>query len=326
VIPSLSREVGDFKSKEDVVLRKPPLLLGFYAEPRFKINWALIALPFVLLLTIYLVFTHNRHVANPDDKLLPSFSQMAETVKTYAFEKDADSEEWSAWDSDKGLWQNIVGLESVAFRVISSKTGVIMLDDTVASLRRITIGVTISAMVGLILGIGMGLFPGMRLLLLSFIIFLSIIPPLAMLPILFIAFGTEELSKVALIIIGTLPIISRDIYLATSKIPPEQKAKALTLGASQFQVAYRIVLPQIMPRLIDTVRLCLGNAWLFLIAAEAIVADNGLGFRIYVVRRRLAMDVILPYVAWITLITFATDYYLKKIVSWRYSWYLVSKE
>ena len=48
-------------------------------------------------------------------------------------------------------------------------------------------------------------------------------------------------------------------------------------------------------------------AWLFLIAAEAIAADSGLGYRIFLVRRYLSMDVILPYVAWITLLAFVMD-------------------
>ncbi len=57
-----------------------------------------------------------------------------------------------------------------------------------------------------------------------------------------------------------------------------------------------------MPRLIEAVRLSLGPAFLFLISAEAIASDVGLGYRIFLVRRYLAMDVILPYVAWITLL------------------------
>lgn len=310
------------------MLRKPPKLFGFYAEPPFMINWGLITLPFVLLVTIYMVSSYKRHVVNPEDKLLPSITQMAETTKAYAFERDRDAEEWVFPGVEK---LNIIGnaisnTKYAAMKIVMGQTGYIMLDDTISSLRRIIIGITLSATIGLILGISMGLFPGFRLLALSFVIFLSIIPPLAILPILFIAFGTEEVAKVMLIIIGTLPMISRDMYLETMKIPPEQKAKALTLGASQLQVAYRIVLPQVMPRLIDTVRLNLGNAWLFLIAAEAIVSDNGLGYRIYVVRRRLAMDVILPYVAWVTLITFTTDYLLKKLVSRKYAWYLINKD
>ena len=51
-------------------------------------------------------------------------------------------------------------------------------------------------------------------------------------------------------------------------------------------------------------RLGLGPAWIFLISAEAIASTGGLGYRIFLVRRYLAMDVILPYVAWITLLAY----------------------
>ena len=68
-----------------------------------------------------------------------------------------------------------------------------------------------------------------------------------------------------------------------------------------------------MPRLIEAVRLSLGPAFLFLISAEAIAADVGLGYRIFLVRRYLAMDVILPYVAWITLIAYLMDFALARL-------------
>ena len=60
-------------------------------------------------------------------------------------------------------------------------------------------------------------------------------------------------------------------------------------------------------------RLTLGSAWLFLIAAEAIASTEGLGYRIFLVRRYLAMDVILPYVVWITLLAFLMDWLLRKV-------------
>ena len=76
-----------------------------------------------------------------------------------------------------------------------------------------------------------------------------------------------------------------------------------------------------MSRLLDSLRLSLGSAWLFLIAAEAIAAENGLGYRIFLIRRYLAMDVILPYVLWITLIAFAMDYLLRTVTRTAFPWY-----
>ena len=79
-------------------------------------------------------------------------------------------------------------------------------------------------------------------------------------------------------------------------------------------------MPQVLPRLIELVRLQLGPAFLFLIAAEAIASDSGLGYRIFLVRRYLAMDVILPYVAWITLIAFVLDLLLARLARSAFAW------
>ena len=62
-----------------------------------------------------------------------------------------------------------------------------------------------------------------------------------------------------------------------------------------------------MPRLLHAMRLALGPAWVFLVSAEAIASDSGLGYRIFLVRRYLAMDVIIPYVAWIAALAVVMD-------------------
>jgi NitT/TauT family transport system permease protein len=146
------------------------------------------------------------------------------------------------------------------------------------------------------------------------------IPPLAVLPILFIVFGLGEVSKVVLIIIGILPFLIRDLSARVMEIPREMIVKAETLGASSFVIALRVALPQLLPRLIQAIRLSLGPAWLFLIAAEAIASEQGLGYRIFLVRRFLAMDVILTYVLWITLLAFLMDLALRWLSRKLFPW------
>jgi len=255
----------------------------------------LIVLPFVLVIGAYLLASELRHRDNPSDKLLPTVPQMVAAVDRMAFSEDRRSGEY------------------------------LMVRDTLSSLERLLTGVALAAAVGLLLGMNMGLFPAMGTGLVPFVTFVAMVPPLAILPILFISLGVDETAKIALIFLGTFPMITRDIYLATTKVPREQITKALTLGASELALAYRIVLPQILPRLIDAVRLSLGAAWLFLIAAEAIAATEGLGYRIFLVRRYLAMDVILPYVLWITALGFMLDWLLRGLLRWRFRWYLESK-
>ena len=141
------------------------------------------------------------------------------------------------------------------------------------------------------------------------------------LPILFIVMGLGENSKIALIVIGTLPCMIRDLAMKVQELPREQIVKAQTLGASTWQIALRVAMPQTLPRLIDVLRLQLGPAWLFLIAAEAIASDSGLGYRIFLVRRYLAMDVIIPYVAWITLLAFLIDVGLRVLQRRAFPWF-----
>lgn len=268
-----------------------PRFLGLHARPGQKLNWLLAALPFVLMIAVYLAASDARLEANPQDKLLPSLVQMKDAMVRMAFTEDRRSGEYLLWV------------------------------DTLSSLKRLAIGALSAALVGLILGLNIGLYRGFSALMNPFVTFISMIPPLAILPILFITFGVGELGKVMLIFIGIFPVITRDVTLATEKLPREQIIKALTLGASGTAVAYRIVLPQIVPRLLEAVRLALGAAWLFLIASEAIASTDGLGYRIFLVRRYLAMDVIIPYVLWITLLGFLMDWGLKSWIRWRYRWY-----
>jgi NitT/TauT family transport system permease protein len=162
--------------------------------------------------------------------------------------------------------------------------------------------------------------PYMRRCLSDFVAVLSMVPPLALLPILFIMFGLGELSKIVLIVIGTAPVMTRDMAQRVAEIPREQIIKAQTLGASSLVIALRVVLPQILPRLITNVRLSLGTAWLFLIAAEAVASETGLGYRIFLVRRFLAMDIILTYVIWITLLAFVLDWALRMLSRRAFRW------
>lgn len=272
-------------------MRRSPLILGIHADPPKLLRPVLGILPFVLLIALYLVVSHSRLQENPRDKLTPSVSQMVSAMKIMAFTKDR-------------------------------RTGTyLMLSDTLSSLRRIAIGLGSAAVVGLFVGLHMGMLPGAGATLLPFTTFLSIVPPLAILPVLFIIFGVGELGKVMLIFIGGLFIITRDIYYTTKRIPREQIVKALTLGASQSALIFKVVLPQIMPRLLVVLRLSLGAAWLFLIASEAIASTDGLGYRIFLVRRYLSMDIIIPYVLWITLLGYLMDTVLRFTVTWRYPWY-----
>jgi len=257
-------------------------------------RWAKVALgllPIILLLALYLAGSEARLAENPNDKLMPSLSSFADAIERLAFEPNKRSGKYLFWR------------------------------DTYSSLKRLLTGVAVSACLGLIFGVVNGLLPLARSSLSPLVTVISLIPPMAILPILFIIFGLGEFSKVILIVIGITPILIRDLQNRVIEIPMEILVKAQTLGASTGQIALRVVIPQVLPRLFEAVRLSLGTAWLFLIAAEAIASTEGVGYRIFLMRRYLAMDIILPYVAWITLLAYTMDWLLLRLSQIFFPWF-----
>ena len=128
----------------------------------------------------YLVASAQRLAVNPDDKLLPSPAQMWSAFLQLATVPDKRS-------GDLLLWV-----------------------DTYASLLRLFAGVGAATLAALVLGIAIGFIPRVRALLLPFVTVVCVIPPLALLPILFIVFGLGETSKVMLIVVGIAPVMVRD--------------------------------------------------------------------------------------------------------------------
>lgn len=270
-----------------------PRLINY--QPGRPLKVALGIIPFLLVLLLYQISSDIRKAENEQDRLLPSFTEIAAGIDRMAFEPSQRTGEYLFWE------------------------------DTRSSLTRLAIGIAIAAFVGLLVGLAAGSIPIVAAPLSPLITAISLVPPMAILPILFIVFGLGELSKVMLIVIGVCPFLIRDMLQRVQEIPKEQLVKAQTLGGDSWQIILRVILPQILPRLFDAVRLSLGAAWLFLIAAEAIASTDGLGYRIFLVRRYMSMDVILPYVVWITFLAFMIDWCLLKISKALFPWYFAEK-
>jgi NitT/TauT family transport system permease protein len=257
---------------------------------------ALAALPFAAAIAIYAFASYRRRLENPADKLLPALRDMGESFWRMAFAADPRSGDYLLWT------------------------------DTYDSLWRLGCGMAVATSMSIVIGIAIGFLPHARSALAPFIASFSLVPPITVLPILFIAFGLGETSKIALIVVGTAPVMTRSLAQAVIEIPRELVIKAETLGASTWQIMTRLVLPMALPRLITAVRLGLVPAWIFLISAEAIASASGLGYRIFLVRRYLAMDVILPYVAWITLLAYLIDRALHLLSRSAFAWHHLERE
>jgi NitT/TauT family transport system permease protein len=263
------------------------------------LSWSL----FAIGIAAYLWVAHTRHAENPEDRVVPTVTQMARGMFD-AVMQPAEEDELPA--EAAGAAQRF--LHSMLWK------------DTRATARRFLFAMLL-LVPAVILGLHMGLFPYVGALFLRFVLFFDKIVALSLLPILFIAFGIDELSKVMLIVIGVTPTIILDTFNLTRSVPEEQKVKAFTLGAGDFDVAYRVVLKQIMPRVLNSIRLNLKAVMLFLFAGEMIASTDGLAYRIALLRRHMGMDVIIPYVLWVALLLFLVDLAMRVVNRKLHPWF-----
>ena len=249
------------------------------------LSWSL----FAAGIAAYLYVSQVRHRDNPEDRVMPTIAQMARGMYDAAL-KPAEEDEQQA--------------EATSFS--QRFLGSMLWKDTKASARRFFYSMVL-LVPAVLLGLHMGLFPYVGVFFLRFVLFFDKIVALSLLPILFIAFGIDELAKIMLIVIGVTPTIILDTFNLTRSVPAEQTVKAFTLGAGDFDVAYRVVLKQIAPRVLNSIRLNLKAVMLFLFAGEMIASTDGLAYRIALLRRHMGMDVIIPYVLWVALLLFLVD-------------------
>lgn len=263
------------------------------------LSWVL----FVACIGAYLWVADARHRENPEDRVTPTVAQMAKGMFA-AVMQPAEEDEQAAVEG--GFWDKLS--RSMLWK------------DTRATSRRFLYSMLL-LFPAVILGLHMGLFPYVGAFFLRFVLFFDKIVALSLLPILFIAFGIDELSKIMLIVIGVTPTIILDSFNLTRGVPSEQVVKAFTLGAGDFDVAYRVVLKQIAPRVLNSIRLNLKAVMLFLFAGEMIASTDGLAFRIALLRRHMGMDVIIPYVLWVALLLFLVDYAMRTVNRKLHPWF-----
>jgi NitT/TauT family transport system permease protein len=291
------------------------------AKPGKKISLALASVFFLIIVVLYTGASIKRHKENPQDKLIPTPVQMWESFKRAVFQPVINQE----YDDEGELIPNnepktLKEAYKEGKLWVMLKNGEWQLwNDTKASAYRVFIAM-LFIFLGVLLGLYMGMMPYLEKLLYRFVIFFDKIPALAILPILFIVFGLDETAKISLIVIGVAPTIILDTFLRVKEIPHEQITKGMTLKASRHEIIYKIVFPQVLPKILDTIRLNFKAVILFLIAGEALAAEAGLGYRIFVVRRYLDMATIIPYVIWISLIAFSIDFMLRKWIRKKYKW------
>jgi len=148
------------------------------------------------------------------------------------------------------------------------------------STQRILIAFLLASAIALPLGVLMGAFEPVNRLFEPIVAPLRYMPISAFIPLLILWFGIYEAQKVAFLFLGVFVYLLPVVVSAIRAVPEELVQTALTLGATRLQVIRTILLPAALPEIFDSFRVMNAISWTYVILAEAVNAQGGLGYMV----------------------------------------------
>ena len=207
------------------------------------------------------------------------------------------------------------------YRLLVSGT---LLEESWISCLRVVIGFTAAS----VIGVGLGLLAGSFLLINRLVVpvtsFLRYIPPTAFISLLIVYFGIGETYKYAVIFFGVIFFIIQMVIDVVEDLDRRYLEMALTSGYSNLRIFKEVVIPASLPRVWDVLRINLSASWTFLVAAELIGAQKGLGHLIAVSQRYLRIDELYVGILTFGLIGIVTDRGLEWLSRVLFRWHYVS--
>lgn len=182
-----------------------------------------------------------------------------------------------------------------------------LLRDMLISIYRVTAGWALSAVIALPLGLMIGSFRPVQALLEPLTDFVRYMPAVAFIPLVMLWVGIDESSKIAIIFIGTFFQMVLMVAEDVRRVPVAQIEAAQTMGARRGEMLELVLLQSAKPALLDTMRITMGWAWTYLVVAEIVAANSGLGYAILRAQRYLHTDKIFAGILIIGAIGLITD-------------------
>jgi len=242
------------------------------------------AISLVAMIAGYSLLSWHQHQINAGDTTIPTGSQLVRGLTQMFVASDRTGERWVVLDGE-------------------------------ATALRLVLGMTLGVSGAVALGILMGCFRAIEAFCAPPLTLLAKVPPTAALAVFFVMAGTDTRMYAVMIAFGILPTLAQAVYLAVRDVPEELLHKAYTLGASHLEVMYCIITRHCLPKILDAIRLQLGPALVYLIAAEMVCGDVGFGYRIRLQSRLLNMNVVYPYLVILAGFGFTADYALRRLRS-----------
>ncbi|ARU31379.1 nitrate transport permease nrtB [Sulfuriferula sp. AH1] len=182
-----------------------------------------------------------------------------------------------------------------------------LVGDAWISIYRVTVGFLLSAVIAVPLGIMIGTYRPIQAIFEPLTDFIRYMPAVAFIPLVMLWVGIDEGSKIAIIWIGTffqmVLMVAEDIR----RVPMAQIEAAQTMGAGDEEIVSLVIFQSAKPALLDTLRITMGWAWTYLVVAEMVAANSGLGYAILKAQRFLQTDKIFAGIILIGLIGLIMD-------------------
>lgn len=179
--------------------------------------------------------------------------------------------------------------------------------DTWISFSRIIKGFLLATVIGVPLGVLVGSFSKIEAFVLPLTEFFRYLPVPAFVPLIMVWVGIGENAKVAVILLGILfqliPMVADNV----KSVPSNLINAAYTLGGKSVTVIFKVILPAMLPKLMESLRMIMGWAWTYLVVAELVAANSGLGYNILKAQRFLDTSSIFMGILVIGLLGLITD-------------------
>lgn len=192
--------------------------------------------------------------------------------------------------------------------------------DLAASLGRIAIGFSITTVLAVPIGVALGTLWRVEATLEPVIDFIRYMPAVSFVPLTIVWLGVGESQKYAILFIGTFFQQALMIMDNVKRTPHEYVQVGQTLGMHPLKMIVRIVVPHSAPAMWDTIRITLGWGWTWLVVAELVAAESGLGHRIVVSQRYFQTDRIFMIIILIGIIGLVLDQIMRLIDRAWFAW------
>ena len=192
--------------------------------------------------------------------------------------------------------------------------------DILKSTQRVTLGVALGIAVAVPVGFLIGWYKGARTFLDPLINFFRALPPIALIPLVVVYFGIDEPAKVVILFYASLFAGVIVMYEGVSQISPIFIKVARTLGANDWEIFTRVIVPMTTPHILTSLRVALGVAWATLVASELVAAQQGLGALIQSAGSFFQIDVIYVGIVCIGVVALSMDLALRGLTRRMLRW------